>query len=97
MQPPEDLPEVLTVQEAAAFLRIGRDAVYAAVRKGELPAIRIGRYVRFNRDRLRAFAGSLEREGPPGALTRPGGQARAATTSGPTSGNDNQQESRGGR
>jgi excisionase family DNA binding protein len=37
---------VLTVREAAAILRIGRTQLYAAVARGELPALRIGRSIR---------------------------------------------------
>jgi excisionase family DNA binding protein len=33
----------ITVEEAAALLRIGRNLAYEAVRRGELPAIRVGR------------------------------------------------------
>jgi excisionase family DNA binding protein len=40
------LPEVLTVREAAAILRIGRNQLYQAVARGQLPAIRIGRSIR---------------------------------------------------
>jgi excisionase family DNA binding protein len=34
---------VLTIQEAAKILRIGRSAAYEAVRTGELPVIQFGR------------------------------------------------------
>jgi excisionase family DNA binding protein len=36
----------LTVEEAARELRIGRSAAYEAVRRGQLPAVRIGRSLR---------------------------------------------------
>jgi len=36
------LPEVLTVREAAAILRVGRNQLYQAVTRGELGAVRIG-------------------------------------------------------
>src|SRR4029453_9472916 len=35
------LPEVLTVREAAAILRVGRNQLYQAVTRGELGAVRI--------------------------------------------------------
>jgi excisionase family DNA binding protein len=38
-----DLPDVLTVPEAARLLRLGRNTVYEAVRRGELPSVRVGR------------------------------------------------------
>ena len=33
----------MTVREAAAALKIGRGLAYEAVRRGEIPAIRVGR------------------------------------------------------
>jgi len=35
----------ITVEEAAGLLRIGRNLAYEAVKRGELPAIRVGRRV----------------------------------------------------
>lgn len=35
--------QTLTVEEAGAVLGIGRTAAYEAARRGEIPAIRIGR------------------------------------------------------
>lgn len=40
------LPEVLTAREAAALLRVGRNQLYEAVARGEIPALRIGRTIR---------------------------------------------------
>jgi excisionase family DNA binding protein len=34
---------VLTVEEAAAMLRISRQSAYQAVRNGEIPTVKIGR------------------------------------------------------
>jgi excisionase family DNA binding protein len=52
MPRPNDSPHVLTVEEAAAFLGIGRNAAYEAVARGEIPAIRIGRSIRIPRSGL---------------------------------------------
>jgi excisionase family DNA binding protein len=38
--------KTLSVPEAAAALGVGRNAAYAAVKRGQIPAIRIGRLLR---------------------------------------------------
>lgn len=40
---PDNLPAVLTVEETAKLLRIGRQAAYQAVRNGTIASVRIGR------------------------------------------------------
>lgn len=53
--------EVLTAAEVAALLRISRWAVYDMTRRGLLPALRIGRCVRYVRaDVLAATQGKPE-------------------------------------
>jgi excisionase family DNA binding protein len=47
-----ELPLVLTVEEAAKTLRIGRTAAYEAARRGDLPVIRLGRSIRVPRHAL---------------------------------------------
>src|SRR5512132_3867816 len=46
------LPEVLTVREAAAILRVGRDQLYQVVARGELGAVRLGRSIRIPKQAL---------------------------------------------
>jgi excisionase family DNA binding protein len=46
------LPEVLTVREAAAILRVGRNQLYQAVTRGEVGAVRIGRSIRIPKHAL---------------------------------------------
>jgi excisionase family DNA binding protein len=41
--------DVLTVEQAAKFLRLGRNAVYDAIGRGEIPHRRIGRSIRLSR------------------------------------------------
>ena len=51
--------DVLTVEEAADFLRIGRNQLYEAVGRGDLPHGRIGKTIRLSRSALvRWLAGS---------------------------------------
>lgn len=38
-----ELPEVCNVRDVAAYLRVAENSVYAAIRTGELPAVRLGR------------------------------------------------------
>jgi excisionase family DNA binding protein len=47
--------EILTVPEVAAELRFTRGYVYEAVRRGDLTAVRKGKYVRIRRTDLRAW------------------------------------------
>lgn len=49
------LPELLTVEEIAAFLRCGRGTAYALIARGELPSVRIGRLVRVPRAAIEAL------------------------------------------
>lgn len=44
-------PDVLTVDEVAALLRVDRKSIYAAVARGEVPGVlRLGRLIRFSRE-----------------------------------------------
>ena len=44
-----------TVEEAAELLGISRNSAYEAVRKGEIPTIRLGRRILIPRSRLEAM------------------------------------------
>jgi excisionase family DNA binding protein len=59
---PVELAPVLTVQEAADYLRISRGLAFAAVRDGSLPSVRIGRRILIPRRQLEALLGG---ESPP--------------------------------
>jgi hypothetical protein len=70
VDPTEPLPDFLTVEEAAAILRIGRTAAYGLARqwratdgKEGLPVVAFGRLLRVPRAALEAVAG--------GPLSRP--------------------------
>lgn len=62
----DELPEVLTVEEAAAVLRIGRGAAYELARRWResngregLPVVTLGRSLRVPRAALRRLLESL--------------------------------------
>jgi excisionase family DNA binding protein len=57
---------VLTAREAASFLRISMDSLYAAANRGDLPVRRIGRRMLFSR---RALVAWLEGASPRSADT----------------------------
>ena len=69
----DELPEVLTIEEAAKVLRIGRGAAYALARqyldsggREGLPVVRLGRSLRVPRAKL---LGLLQLDVEPGRAT----------------------------
>lgn len=68
----ETAPEILTVKEAAALLRVTPGAVYAAIRLGVLPAANFGkRQTRIAKRALREeLAGRRELSGETAAFGR---------------------------
>ena len=48
-------PSLLTVDEAAAMLRIGRNTCYELIRQNQLPHIRLGRLIRVPRFGLESW------------------------------------------
>ncbi len=52
MEVEDSRPLTLSVAEAARLLGIGRNSAYEAVRRGEIPSIRIGRRVLIPRTAL---------------------------------------------
>lgn len=55
--PGEPSGDVMTVDEAAAFLRIGRNALYDAIGRGDVPHRRIGKTIRLSRAALVQWLG----------------------------------------
>lgn len=67
----EDLPDLLTVTETAKWARCDRNTMYAAVRAGTVPSIRLSaRVIRIPRHALAAL---LAGAGPPGDEKGPNG------------------------
>ena len=57
------LPPVLTIEEAAILLFVGRTAAYDAARRGQIPTIKIGRSLRVPRARLLELLGETAVDG----------------------------------
>ena len=50
-----ELPAMLTVAEFASFARIGRRQAYEAVKRGDVPSLRIGKTIRVPRGALESL------------------------------------------
>ena len=51
----DQLPPVLTVDEARRVLRIGRRQLYQAIARHDVPALKVGRTIRIPRSGLEAW------------------------------------------
>ena len=45
--------ELLTIEEAAAFLKVPKSWIYERTRKGTIPHVKLGKYLRFPVGELR--------------------------------------------
>jgi len=61
----EALPEILTPQEVADYLRVDKETVYRMIRDGRLVALRMGRGYRINKGDFEAFLRSSRTGQPP--------------------------------
>lgn len=52
-----DAPDVMTVEEAAQLARVGKNAMYEAVKRGDVWSARIGKSIRIPKSALSAFLG----------------------------------------
>lgn len=48
----DELPDLVTPEEARAFLRIGRHTVYDLIKSGALPSVRFGKLIRVSKAAL---------------------------------------------
>ncbi|HEX2173073.1 MAG TPA: helix-turn-helix domain-containing protein [Dehalococcoidia bacterium] len=71
-------PLLLTPEEAAKVLRVGRTTVYALMKAGELHPVHIGRSCRISRAELDRYVRQLEAP-PPSASSRPRRHRRTTT------------------
>jgi len=49
------MTQLMTIREAAEFLKVSRSYLYQATRRGEVPVMRLGRSLRFSRETLSAW------------------------------------------
>ena len=56
----ETLPLLLTVEEMASILRIGRNPAYQLVKDGNIQSIRVGRSIRIPRNALIQFVERIQ-------------------------------------
>ena len=56
-------PHVITVEEAAELLRISRNTAYEAVKRGEIPSVRVGRRILIPRISIMKMLGGEEATG----------------------------------
>lgn len=54
-----ELPEILTPQDLIDYLRIGRDAVYTALKAQKIPNVRLGQKFLITKAGLRDFLGGV--------------------------------------
>jgi excisionase family DNA binding protein len=57
-------PVLLTVEEAARALHIGRSRVFSLIKSGELVSVKIGHSRRISTDAVRDFARALTKVSP---------------------------------
>lgn len=65
-------PDVLTVTEAAKLLRLGRNAMYEAVRTNQVPAVRIGKRLLIPKSTIIRLLNSEPKEEPCGGASNNG-------------------------
>jgi len=52
----ESLPDILTIEQVARYLGVGRNTAYDAVARGQIPAFRVGRRLLVSKVALQRLA-----------------------------------------
>lgn len=61
----DDLPEILTIQEASRYLRVPLSSLYKLVKTGKVPCQKVGRHWRFRRQAIDHWLEETERQVAP--------------------------------
>ena len=48
--------KIMTINDVASFLKLSKITIYKLIKKGELPAFRVGNSWRFHRDKIEMIA-----------------------------------------
>ncbi len=72
----DEMPEVMTVRQAAEYLQVNEQVLYRYVREGKVPSVRMGATIRFKRSILDAW---LERDSWDSVGVRPPTEGKART------------------
>ena len=68
---PETLPDVLTIYETSAYLRIPLSSMYKLAQEGKIPCQKVGRHWRFRRQALDRWLESYAQKNPAPASDEP--------------------------
>ena len=77
-----DDPLLLTPEEAAQVLRVGRTTIYVLIKTGELRPVHIGRSCRLARAELERYVSRLQSPPVPSPARRQRGRGRTTTDQG---------------
>jgi excisionase family DNA binding protein len=66
------MADLLSADDVAGMLGIGKDWVYAEVRANRIPHVKLGRYVRFRAESIEEWIAGLERATMNGTTKRRG-------------------------
>lgn len=66
------MADLLSADDVAAMLGMGKDWVYAEVRANRIPHVKLGRYVRFRAESIEEWIAGLERATMSGTTKRGG-------------------------
>lgn len=57
-----NLPDLLTVDETADFLRVSRETIFSLIKAGDLPAFRVGKQFRIRKDAINTLSTKTQGE-----------------------------------